>query len=103
MVRQVKRGKEKEAMRNEMTEIIRACAGSIDRPKLSAITPGDVRGIRMLPMNRVYCVACGVPLYVNNIGTDKGRSIQIADSVPIGTGNGCKHLNGGVFKNLESH
>lgn len=102
MVRQTKRGKEKEAMRNEMAEIIRAGAEGIKRPNLKTITPEDVGKIRMLPMNRVYCVACGVPLYVTNIGTDKKSTIQVADSVFTGGGNGCKHVNGGVFRNSES-
>lgn len=90
-------------MRNEMAEIIRAEAESINRPKLKTITSEDVGRIQMLPMNRVYCVACGVPLYVSNIGTDKKRTIQVADSVPTGSGNGCKHVNGGVFRNSESY
>lgn len=103
MARQTKRGREKEAMRNEVAEIIRAGAEAIRRPDLRAVTPDDVGRIRMLPMNRIYCVACGVPLYVSNIGTDKKKAIQVADSVLTGSGNGCKHMNGGVFRSLESH
>lgn len=94
MERQVK--KEVLARRQELAAVIRDGANGINRPRLKTITPEDVGKIRMLPMNRISCVACGVPLYVSNIGTDKKKTVQVADSMSIGGGNGCKCKVGGL-------
>lgn len=101
MTREVKNSKQ--AMRDEMAKVIRERADDINRPKLKTITSKDLEKIHVLPMNRVACVACGVPLYVNNIGTDKKKTVQVADSMSTGGGNGCRHFKGGVSKLFESH
>lgn len=101
MTREVKDSKQ--ILREEMAEIIRERADGINRPKLKTITSKDVEKIHILPMHRIACVACGVPLYVNNIGTDKKKTVQVADSMSMGGGNGCRHFKGGVSKLFESH
>lgn len=99
MVKQMK-GHVRADRREELAEIIRSKATAIKRPNLETVMPENIERIRMLPMNRIACVACGVPLYVDS----KNRTIQVADGgMPMGNGNGCKLCRGGGLRRPEDH
>lgn len=85
MVRQMK-GHISAAWRETLAGIIQSKATAINRPNLEKVQPKDVERIRILPRDRIFCIACGVPLYVDS----KNKTIQVADSVFAGGGNGCK-------------
>lgn len=88
-----------EVLRIALAETIRTKAVCIGRAdQLGAVTSGDIKGIKMLPWNRVFCTACGVPLYVD----EEKKAIQIADSMPTSGSSGCRHVNGAVSRRPET-
>ncbi len=92
MVRRMK-GHVSAAWREELADIIRSKAVAINRPNLEKVRPEDVERIQMLPRDRIACIACGVPLYVDS----KNKTIQVADrGMLMGGGNGCKCKIGGL-------